>query len=81
MALTVRRPNLNWRERAYFRDRADFLNRLPNGIVAVDNFITVSSDYFMATLRVTYGSAAARGTALLARETSGWPAIVWRKIL
>ncbi len=68
------------RERAYFLDRADFLNRLPGGIVAVDNLISVSSNYFMATMRVTYGSATARGTALLARETSGWPAIVWRKI-
>jgi len=69
------------RERAYFRDRADFLDRLPGGIVAVDNYISVSSDYFMATIRVTYGSAAARGTALLARETPGWPVIVWRKFL
>jgi len=69
------------RERAYFRDRADFLDRLPGGIVAVENNLTVSSDYFMATLRVTYGSATASGTALLARETPGWPVIVWRKFL
>ena len=47
-------------------------------MVAGDD-ISASSDYFMATLRVTIGGAEARGTALLAREGTGWPAVVWRK--
>jgi hypothetical protein len=30
-------------------------------------------------VHVTIGGAQARGIALLAREQSGWPAVVWRK--
>ena len=69
------------RDRAYFRDRADFARRLPRGAVVAEDAITVTSDYFVATLRVTIGDAEARGTALLAREDARWPAIVWRKNL
>jgi general secretion pathway protein K len=69
------------RERAYFRDNADFLSQLPNGAAVPIDVIAVSSAYFMATMRVTMGGAEARGTALLAREdTGGWPAVVWRKL-
>jgi general secretion pathway protein K len=68
------------RERAYFRDNADFLNRLPNGAAVPIDDIAVSSSFFMATMRVTIGGAEARGTALLARDDTRWPAIVWRKL-
>jgi general secretion pathway protein K len=68
------------RERAYFRDNADFLSRLPNGATVPVDDISVSSGYFMATMRVTIGAAEARGTALLARGDTGWPVIVWRKL-
>ena len=70
------------RDRAYFRDSNDLIRHLPQGVlVAVEN-ISFGSDYFMTTLRVTIGSAQARGTALLARGAVGsWPAIVWRKAL
>jgi general secretion pathway protein K len=68
------------RDRAYFRDTTDFQNRLPRDIVAASGDISVSSNYFMATMRVTIGGAQARGVALLARGSTGaWPAIVWRK--
>ncbi len=67
------------RERAYFRDRADFLSRLPHGAVVEADDIGVSSDYFTAALRVSIGEAQAQGTVLLARTDDGWPAIVWRK--
>jgi len=69
------------RDRAYFRNSDDFLRRLPRGVEASAGDIGVSSNYFMATLRVTIGGAQARGTALLARGASGWPDIVWRKYL
>jgi len=69
------------RDRAYYRDRDDFLKRLPRGAVAAADDISVGSDYFMATLRVTIGGAQARGKALLARAGAGWPVIVWRKYL
>lgn len=68
------------RERAYFRDFADFFSQLPPGLIVPAENVSVSSDHFMATLRVTIGGAQARGVALLARGKSGsWPAIVWRK--
>jgi general secretion pathway protein K len=67
------------RDRAYFRDRDDFVKRLPRGAEAGAQDISVSSDYFIATLRVTIGGAQAHGTALLARTGTSWPTIVWRK--
>jgi general secretion pathway protein K len=71
------------RDRAYFRDTNDFINRLPRGPVAAPADISVSSDYFLASLRVTIGGAQARGRALLSRAGSGtgWPSIIWRKYL
>jgi len=69
------------RDRAYYRDRDDFLRRLPRGVKAAEGDVGVSSNFFVATLRVTIGGAQARGTALLARQGVGWPAIVWRKLL
>jgi general secretion pathway protein K len=69
------------RSRAYFRNFSDFFNQLPPGLIVPTENISVSSDYFLASVRVTIGGAQARGTALLAREPAGagWPAVVWRK--
>jgi general secretion pathway protein K len=67
------------RGRAFFRNRADFLAQLPPGAVAGGNDIATSSDFFLASMRVTIGGAQARGSALLARAASGWPTVVWRK--
>ena len=69
------------RDRAYYRDRDDFSKRLPSGAAAAAADISVSSDYFVATLRVTIGGAQASGKALLARAGSGWPVVLWRKYL
>jgi general secretion pathway protein K len=67
------------RERAYFRDHADFLNRLPEGVTVEESDIGTSSNYFLATLNAAIGEAQAWGAVLLNREEGGWPAIVWRK--
>lgn len=69
------------RERAYYRSSEDFIKRLPRGVEVTANELSVSSNYFMATLRVSIGGAQARGKALLVRGNSGWPDIVWRKYL
>lgn len=80
--LAAARELVAQRKRAYFRDRADFLNRLPAGAKVAEADVSVGSDYFLATLRVTVGGAEARGKALLERRTAGrWPEIVWRKSL
>ena len=68
------------RGRLYFRDRADFLGRLPAGVAVAAGDIAVASSYFMATMRVSIGGAEAAGTALIAREDSRWPEVVWRKM-
>ena len=68
------------RERIYFRNFGEFFDQLPRGFIVPTENISVSSDYFIATMRVTIGEAQARGSALLWREGSGWPAIVWRKV-
>jgi len=69
------------RDRAYFRSTGDFLKRLPGGGAVPAGDISVSSGYFLATLRVTIGGAQARGEALLSRGNAGWPVIIWRKYL
>ena len=77
--LDAARALVTQRERAYFRDYSDFSNRLPRGIQTAGNDLQVSSNYFLARVRVTIGGAEARGNALLVRADIGWPAIVWRK--
>ena len=68
------------RTAAYYRTNSDFLQQLFTGTSVPGTDIRVDSDYFLATLLVTNGSAQARGRALLARLDAGrWPAIVWRK--
>jgi general secretion pathway protein K len=67
------------RERTWFRDISAFSSQLPTGLSVPSENIAVSSDYFIATMAITIGGAQARGSALLARENAGWPAIVWRK--
>jgi len=67
------------REGSFFRNFSDFSSQLPAGAIAPAESISVGSDYFIATTRITVGGAQARGSALLAREKTGWPAIVWRK--
>lgn len=69
------------RGRAYYRSVDDFTKRLPGGTEVPTNELSVSSDYFLARLRVRIGGAQASGTALLARGSAGWPSIVWRKYL
>jgi general secretion pathway protein K len=67
------------RERAFFRNPAEFRAQLPPGTEAGGNDIATATQFFMASVRVTIGSAEARGSALLVRATAGWPAVVWRK--
>ena len=67
------------RERAFFNSTDEFFRQLPAGLTVPIQNVSVSSNYFMATLRVTIAGAQARGLALLARDGIGWPAVVWRK--
>lgn len=79
LSLDDARVLVTQRERSYFRTFTDFFNRLPRGLNVPTADASVSSEFFMATMRVSIGAAQAQGSALLARENTGWPAIVWRK--
>jgi general secretion pathway protein K len=68
------------RDRSHFRSLADFAAQLPRGLGAPADSISVGSDYFIATMQADIGAARASGTALLARGTSGWPTVVWRRV-
>ena len=80
LSLDAARALVAQRERAYFRSFSDFFFQLPAGLIVPTENISVGSNYFMATMRVTLGGAQASGTALLARDTVTWPTIVWRKL-
>jgi general secretion pathway protein K len=65
------------RERSHFRDRTDFLAQIPRGLIVAPEDISLSSNYFVARMRVTRGGAQVTASALLARADAGWPSIVW----
>lgn len=68
------------RNNTYYRASADFLKQLGKGATVSDQDLCVSSDYFLASLRVTSGGAQVRGKTLLTRlNGTQWPTIVWSK--
>lgn len=69
------------RDGTFYRNDADFLAQLGTGATVPVQDIRVGSDYFLVTLRVSYGRAQARGQLLLARnDATRRPSVVWRKI-
>lgn len=69
------------REGSFYRNNADFLSQLGQEATVPERAIRVGSDYFLLSVRVTYGKTQARGQFLLARvDPRHWPDIVWRKI-
>lgn len=69
------------RERAWFRDVADFSLRLPAGAEASEpGRLDVRSRHFLVTGRSRYGVAVVRMEVLLDRNDI-WPNILWQRIL
>lgn len=71
------------RERAWFKDVANFRARLhrDDWKLEVDQTqIDVKSKYFLVTARARFGVSVVRLDALLDRSEN-WPAIVWQKLL
>lgn len=69
------------RERAWFKDVADFNARLPEGVQGFDPAVAdVRSRHIIATGRARFGLAVARMEVLLDRQQR-WPTIVWQRIL
>lgn len=69
------------RNGTFYRNNADFLGQLGKDATVPERDIRVGSDYFLVSLRVTYGEARARGQLLLARtDATHWPDVIWRRI-
>lgn len=69
------------RNGTFYRNSADFLGQLGKDATVPGQDIRVGSDYFLVTLRVTYGKTQARSQLLLARtDAARWPGVVWRKL-
>lgn len=79
LELADARALIEKRDRVYFRDVAEFSRALPSGAAARADDVAVASDYFRVSIRARIGDAAARTTALLARDSARWPTVVWRK--
>jgi general secretion pathway protein K len=69
------------RERAWFRDTADFERAYPPGLAAPTALAALSSEYFIVRARANHGRVAIGNLALLRRNGSQPPTIVWRKSL
>lgn len=67
------------RSGTHFAVPADFVRRLPRGLVVDAADISVGSNYFLVRARASVGEVEARASALLAREAARWPAVVWRR--
>ena len=73
------------RDRAYFKDRADFISRLPSGVVTAPaardiGAVDVKSQYFLVNGKVKLNNAILETQSLLNRPQIGGPVkVVWTK--
>ncbi len=68
------------RTERYFRDVADFRARLPTATGQIsDTSLSVGSRYFLVAGHARFGRARVGFEALLERETTAWPRLVWRR--
>lgn len=66
------------RERTYYRNSQDFQLALPEGLAALANMVSVSSQYFLVQARVRNERLAIGNQALYSREGPVLPRLVWR---
>ena len=69
------------RERAWFRDVAEFERALPQGLVLGADMAAVTSDYFVVRARARHGRVSVGSQALFQRQRTGLPKILWRASL
>ncbi len=81
LSLDAARVLIVQRNRAWFKDVADFSARLPSSVQNPDtNGLATTSTYFLATGRALFGVSMVRMEVLLDRSQN-WPTIVWQKLL
>jgi general secretion pathway protein K len=68
------------RKGRHFKDVADFRARLPESVKqANDAVLAVGSRYFLVAGHARFGRAKVGYEALLERESTAWPKLVWQK--
>lgn len=68
------------RKARHFADLADFRARLPQPEAPLnETLLSVGSRYFLVTGHARFGRAKAGCQALLEREATAWPKLVWQK--
>lgn len=64
-----------------FQNTSAFTQQLPPAAnVPAGTTLTVSSNFFLVTVQARQGTTLARARALLKRDQSGWPDIVWQTV-
>jgi general secretion pathway protein K len=69
------------RDRAYFRDLADFGQALPPGLAPVTDMARTDSRYFLVTARARHDRVNIGSRALLKRDANSNPVLIWRASL
>jgi general secretion pathway protein K len=71
---------VNARKGQHFTEVADFRARLPESVKQVnDAVLGVASRYFLVSGHARFGRAKVGYAALLERDATGWPKLVWQK--
>jgi type II secretory pathway component PulK len=74
-------PLLAQRAAQPFATIGDFRNRLPENVsIPGDAPFTVTSSFFVVSVRARQGDAVAQARALIARHERGWPTVVWQTL-
>lgn len=80
LTLDDARALVDTRQGRHFRDIADFRARLPKSVTQVnETLLAVGSRYFTVSGHARYGRAKVGFEALLERESTAWPRLVWQK--
>lgn len=68
------------RKEGHFKDIADFRERLPKTVTQVnETLLSAGSRYFLVSGHARFGRARVGLQALLERESTAWPKLVWQK--
>lgn len=80
LPLDQARSLVDGRNKRYFKDLADFRARLPKTVTQVnETVLSVDSRYFLVSGHARFGRAKVGYAALLEREATAWPKLVWQK--
>jgi general secretion pathway protein K len=80
LTLDEARALVDARQGRHFKDIADFRARLPKSVTQVnETLLAVGSRYFTVSGHARFGRAKVGFEALLQRQSTAWPRLVWQK--